>query len=251
MQKKLWFGVYGKPYELDEPAFFDEDFPWKKVLEQRFQEIKSELEPLMQNGDGLQPYFDEGLQFPPRNWKTLSFLYWGVKTKKAESMPGLLSLLRDIPGLVNVSVSMLEPNSRILPHSGETNAVFRVHLGLEVPAGLPECGFKVHEEMRPWQEGELLVFLDAHQHEAFNESNGRRYILLLDIMRPEFMHLQRRVCVMALSILSLYWVLAHIPRFPVEKLAANSEKIPGWVIATALLPFKCIWHVAFLLKRGR
>jgi aspartyl/asparaginyl beta-hydroxylase (cupin superfamily) len=78
---------------------------------------------------------------------------------------------------------------------------------------LPNCGFKVSGECRPWEEGKLLVFLDANVHEAFNNSNERRYILLLDILRPEFENKKKAVCVKILAMLSLYYALSLHPSF--------------------------------------
>jgi hypothetical protein len=243
----LWFGVYGREYEGKEPAFFDEsEFEWTGILKNSFPEIRAALEPLMQDGDGeLKPYFDEVLQYPPRNWKTIGFYFWGKKDyENLKRFPGMARVLSRIPGLVTASFNMLEPHSRIRPHFGETNAVYRVHLGVKVPAALPSCGFTVKGESRSWEEGGLLVFLDANVHEAFNDTDERRYILLLDIMRPEYARQKRKICIQALSMLSLYFVIAHIPRFPIATLHKNAHRIPPWFTNWILLaPFKLIWNV--------
>ncbi|MEQ8800656.1 MAG: aspartyl/asparaginyl beta-hydroxylase domain-containing protein, partial [Haliea sp.] len=43
----------------------------------------------------------------------------------------------------------------------------------------------VGNDSRPWREGELLVFDDSVEHEAWNRSNETRVVLLFDIWRPE------------------------------------------------------------------
>lgn len=247
----LWFGVYGREYHVKEPAFFDADqFAWSSHLRDQFPAIKAALKPLMElHSTDLQPYFDSSLQDPPSNWKTIGFYFWGKRDEKnLQRFPKMAEVLGEIPGLVTCSFNMLEPHSRILPHYGETNAAFRVHLGISVPTGLPDCGFRVLDEERPWVEGDVFVFLDANKHEAFNNSDQRRYILLLDIMRPEFMHLKRRVCVQALSMLSLYFVLTKVPGLPMKKIADQEIVLPRWLINGLLLPFKAAWYFLWRMK---
>lgn len=242
----LWFGVYGKEFQGSEPAFFDDGgFAWARVLRENFPMIRQALAPLMEADNGeLKPYFDEALQYPPRNWKTIGFYFWGKKDHdNLERFPEIAALLSGIPGLVSASFNMLEPHSRILPHFGDTNAVYRVHLGIKVPAPLPACGFTVKGESRSWEEGGLLVFLDANVHEAFNDSGQRRYILLLDIIRPEFESRKKQVCIKVLSMLSLYFLIVRTPFFPAELIRRNVGRIPRWVISLLLAPLQLVWHL--------
>lgn len=242
---KLWFGVYGREYEGTEPAFFDEaELPsWVNVLKESFPHIKEELSPLMQEGNKeMTPYFGEDLQFPPKNWKTIGLCFWGKKIhENLKRFPVTAGLFDKIPGLITVSFNLLEPHSRIKPHFGETNATFRVHLGIKIPAGLPQCGFVVNGEARAWREGELLVFLDANIHEAFNDMDEQRYVLLLDIMRPEFASRKKWVCVKALSILSFYYIDAYTRILSSWLTLERLRKTPRWVIDLMLLPVQGIW----------
>ena len=250
----LWFGVYGREYMTDEPAFFPEqEMPWAKALKQHFPVIKAALAPLMQDSNtDLQPYFDDALQYPPKNWKSIGFYFWGLRDEaNAKRFPEIFEILEKIPGLVSASFSMLEPHSRILPHFGETNGVYRAHMGVRIPAQMPECGFTVKGESRSWQEGELLIFLDANIHAAHNDSDARRYILLVDVIRPEFRKEHKRICVQALSMLSFYWVIAHIPYFPTKMLHKHAHRIPRILIDTLILPFKLIWLCLWPLKKAR
>ena len=56
-----------------------------------------------------------------------------------------------------------------------------------MPLIVPEnCGaIRVGSEARPWVEGELLIFDDSMLHEAWNDSDSERVVLLFDIWRPE------------------------------------------------------------------
>ena len=80
-ERALWFGVHGKPYEGSEPAFFDDSaFAWAVELRKAFPVIREALRPLMTDDSAdLKPYFDTALQYPPRNWKTIGFYFWGKK----------------------------------------------------------------------------------------------------------------------------------------------------------------------------
>jgi tetratricopeptide (TPR) repeat protein len=92
----------------------------------------------------------------------------------------------DLPKLSLISPSLyfsvLEPRSRIPPHTGITNARIIAHFPLIVPEN---CGFKVGGELRRWEPGKALVFDDMTTHEAWNGSDRIRVVLIADLWRPE------------------------------------------------------------------
>ena len=57
-----------------------------------------------------------------------------------------------------------------------------------VPAG---CRFRVGGETREWKVGEAWVFDDTIEHEAWNNSDAPRAILIFDIWHPELTPLER------------------------------------------------------------
>ena len=77
--------------------------------------------------------------------------------------------------------SVLQPRTRIPPHTGVANFRLVVHLPLIVPPG---CGFRVGGETREWRIGEAWVFDDTIEHEAWNDSDQPRAILILDVWNP-------------------------------------------------------------------
>jgi aspartyl/asparaginyl beta-hydroxylase (cupin superfamily) len=85
--------------------------------------------------------------------------------------------------------SLLRPGARITPHTGTHNTRLTCHLPLIVP---PDCGFRVGNETREWEEGKLLIFDDAIEHEAWNSSDRDRLILIFDIWRPELSEQEKR-----------------------------------------------------------
>jgi aspartyl/asparaginyl beta-hydroxylase (cupin superfamily) len=87
--------------------------------------------------------------------------------------------------------SKLAPGTRIPPHNGLLNTRLICHLSLVVP---PDCGaLRVGNEERPWVEGELLIFDDSIEHEAWNNSDRERVILLFEIWRPEISAEERKL----------------------------------------------------------
>ena len=87
-----------------------------------------------------------------------------------------------IPGRApSAFFSMLKPRSAIPAHTGVTNTRAIVHLGLDIPPG---CGFRVGGETREWQAGKAFAFDDSIDHEAWNNSDERRHILIIDTWNP-------------------------------------------------------------------
>jgi len=97
--------------------------------------------------------------------------------------------LARIPGRApNAFFSMLRPRSRIPAHTGVTNTRAIIHLALDVPPG---CGFRVGGETREWIEGKAFAFDDTIEHEAWNDSNAPRAVLIIDAWNP---HLSEAEC---------------------------------------------------------
>ncbi len=77
--------------------------------------------------------------------------------------------------------SALAPKTQIPPHTGVANFRLVVHVPLIVPPG---CGFRVGGELWEWRVGEGCVFDDTIEHEAWNNSDDPRYILICDVWSP-------------------------------------------------------------------
>ncbi len=88
-----------------------------------------------------------------------------------------------------VLFSVLEPGTHIEPHNGMLNTRLICHLPLVVPAN---CRLRVGNDTRTVKAGEMLIFDDSIEHEAWNESDEIRAILLFEIWRPELSDAERR-----------------------------------------------------------
>ncbi len=80
--------------------------------------------------------------------------------------------------------STLHPKSRIKPHSGPMNLRLRVHLPLVV-GDSQKCRLNVGGQERHWEEGKCVVLDDSHVHEAYNDGELPRVVLLFDIWHPD------------------------------------------------------------------
>jgi len=211
---KIWYSIFNiKAYTGNEPAFYEkEDFCWVEAIEKNGLAIKEELGAHIASNPQLAPSKKDQKVNYHGLWKTMPLMTWGVEFhKNIRNFPVTSEVLKQVPGLVSASFNLLEKNAQITPHFGETNASVRVHLGLTIPGQLPAVGFKVNGVSRSWEEGKALVFCDGFEHSGWNHSNQDRYILLLDIIRPEFVHRKRWICGNVLAALSLQSVAKKSP----------------------------------------
>lgn len=182
------------------------ELPWIAEVEAAAPAIKAELLDYLAAGeDQFSPYMVSdptrprsdvhGLLDNP-DWSTLYI--WsrgGPVAGLTERFPRTIEALEklELPRITtrapSILFSRLAPGARIPPHHGVMNARLICHLPLVVPPG---CGFRVGGEMREWHEGELLVFDDTVEHEAWNNGSADRIILIFDVWRPEIGPDERR-----------------------------------------------------------
>jgi len=202
---KLWFSIFDKEaYKGSEPYFFDPNkYAFSKIICDNYAVINRELIDYLQKKD-LQSYFNTTMVATANSWKTISLKTWDVEIYENHAyFPKTLQIIKSIPGLVSASFNLLQPNGHIVPHCGDTNGIFRCHLGLSIPGKIPACGFRVGDEWRSWEDGKLLVFVDAHNHEAVNNTSQNRFIFLFDIVREEVISKKRFICATVLTSLFL------------------------------------------------
>lgn len=96
--------------------------------------------------------------------------------------PITVGLINQVPDVYIAGFSVLKPGTIIYPHMGYTEDVWRCHLGLICPEG---AWIKVGDERYDWKEGEMTVFDDTILHEAQNNSDQTRVILIIDFMKQK------------------------------------------------------------------
>lgn len=172
-----------------EPSFYDPNqFDWAKQVTDNWTIIRDELVSVIENHDGvLAPYKDLSKVNNKDAWKTAGLMYWTFKSDRYIPLfPKTWDILSKVPNLTSASLLLLEPKSTIKPHYGDTNCMYRCHMGLIVPAKAPQCGLKVDNKTVSWEEGKLVMFNDALEHTAWNNTDERRYILSFDVTRDKY-----------------------------------------------------------------
>jgi aspartate beta-hydroxylase len=185
------------PYLPALEFFPDEHFPWFAALEAKTDEIRAELLALLAARGGFRPYVAFDPTQPVNQWAELNhsprwsaWFFWedGVRDAAhcarcpATAAALAAAPLLDLPGKGPTAMfSILEPRTRIPPHSGSNNVRTTVHLPLMVPPG---CGLRVGAETRVPVVGKAWAFDDTIEHEAWNDSDELRAVLILDVWNP-------------------------------------------------------------------
>ncbi|MBV8682929.1 MAG: aspartyl/asparaginyl beta-hydroxylase domain-containing protein [Caulobacteraceae bacterium] len=199
--------------ELPQRQFFErEEFDWIEALESRTAEIREELVEVLRDERGVEPYVRSDGSRPPRNlgeladnpsWSAFYLIKGGsVVEEHAARCPRTMAALDEVPlsrapgRTPSVLFSLLRPRSRIGAHNGQLNTRLICHLPLIVPGN---GALRVGNETRSWVEGEVLIFDDSIEHEAWNDSDKLRGILLFEVWRPELTVEERRLVAAMLS----------------------------------------------------
>lgn len=189
------------------PFFDREDFAWAPAVEAATPAIRRELDGLLAaHGNAFEPYVQTGDAESPgqfaaldRNLDWSAFFLWKHGKRIEENCalcPETMATLANVPQIAirdrapAVMFSALKPHTHIPPHNGATNARLTVHLPLVLP---PNCRFRVGAEVREWKMNELFLFDDTIEHEAFNDSDELRVVLIFDIWHPMLTDYERQV----------------------------------------------------------
>ncbi|HEY9233812.1 MULTISPECIES: aspartyl/asparaginyl beta-hydroxylase domain-containing protein [Phenylobacterium] len=180
------------------PFYPRELFPWLPELEAGTETIREELMAFL-NGrmEDFAPYISLPPGAPVNQWEELNhsrrwssmFLWKDGKRQDpvCESCPRTAAILENLPmarqdGFAPVAMfSALEPHTHIPAHTGSTNVRLLAHLPLILPG---PARFRVGNDTRRWKMGEAWVFDDTIDHEAWNDADEMRVILIFDVWNP-------------------------------------------------------------------
>ncbi len=200
--------------ELPSIEFYDPElFPWIPALDAAAPEIIREFLQVASGADrtelneGFEPYIQYPDTAPLDQWAELNRSpQWSAfhlhksglaidanRARCPDTVAALESVGQPVMALraPNSMYSLLKPRTRIPPHTGVTNTRLVAHLPLLVPE---RCGFRVGSETRAWAEGRTWVFDDTIEHEAWNDSDQLRGVLIFDVWSP-FLSESERLCV--------------------------------------------------------
>jgi aspartate beta-hydroxylase len=174
------------------------DFPWLDAVEAAADDIRAELQGLLQDPVAFVPYPPAGPGAQPvdRGWTACHLWRNGAPVDDvAARCPRTLAALSAaplarIPGRSPTALfSRLQPRTHIPSRHGMANTRLIVHLPLLVPG---KCRLRVGNEVRESVAGQAWVFDDTIEHEATNESDAESVALWFDIARPELSEEENR-----------------------------------------------------------
>lgn len=180
-------------------CFYDrKHFPWLDRLEEATPVIQAELNQLLAaEQDDFAPYIAYPKGAPVNQWAELnhstkwsSLFLWkdGQRQEKVcEQCPQTAALLDSLPmaqqdGFAPTAMfSALQPHVHIPAHTGSSNIRLLCHLPLILPG---PARFRVGNHIKHWEMGKAWVFDDTIEHEAWNDADSMRVILIFDIWNP-------------------------------------------------------------------
>lgn len=203
--------MFHYPGLLPTPFFERSEFPWLDAMEAGTDAIREELLAVLAREKGITPYMAYPDDVPhnqfaklnnsPR-WSAYHLISEGMPVPgNTEHCPETMRLLAgapqpDQPGRTpSAMFSLLKPHTRIPPHVGVSNVRVVAHLPLIVPGN---CGLRVANETRSWELGKAFVFDDTIEHEAWNDSDKLRVVLIFDVWHPH-LRLAERAMITALT----------------------------------------------------
>lgn len=185
---------------LPEVAYFDRALmPWLEEVEAASAVIETELREILASPaiDGFVPYIAYPPGAPVNQWRALNhsrdwstFFLWLNGERQVEACrraPQTAAVLdaaplASIPGIGPTAMfSALAAKTAIPPHTGSANVRAIVHLPLILPG---PAWFRVGNHRRDWKKGEAWAFDDTVEHEAMNDADETRIILIFDVWNP-------------------------------------------------------------------
>jgi aspartyl/asparaginyl beta-hydroxylase (cupin superfamily) len=209
--------LYHYPY-LPPIEFFERDqFPWLDPVEAATDDIRDEFLAVLASDEGFTPYITYPKDVPsnqfaelnnsPR-WSAFHLYSMGRRMdENADRCPRTMAALAhapmpDQPGRTPAAMySLLKPRTRIPAHTGVTNVRLVTHLPLIIPEN---CRFRVGNDVREWVPGKAWVFDDTIEHEAWNDSDKLRVVMIFDIWHPHLTPAERSMVTALMSGINAY-----------------------------------------------
>lgn len=222
-KSKPWFNDLHNSYQGNQPNYFmPENFTWATEILKNNEVIQKEADELISYREKeFNPYFSKMLVDNAGGWKTITLKTWGIPVyKNLNRCPELKKLIEKFPEWTSASISLLEPGTVIKSHQGDTDAILRAHLGISIPGEIPECGMEVNGENRSWKKNELLIFLDAHNHKAWNNTKEKRIIMIFDFIKEKYLNMADEIKIRVRVFLILQFVAEKFPFI---------KRMPKWI----------------------
>jgi len=221
------------------PFWDTRDFDWTRWLESSYSAIREEFDaviatlPRSQNeGSNIWAgaLTDDATSYG-EGWKTLVLMDRGRwDNVNANLFPRTCQAIykSGVPATEIFFASMEGPSS-IKKHSDFTNFVLTSHLALDIPhSGENKCRLTVGNETRQWLNGKTSVFDTSLLHDAINESDQMRYILMMRVWHPDLSNVEKEALQFTFDCLEFPGLISSDSeeRFKAEKIAELTRSFP-------------------------
>uniref|UniRef100_A0A7R9ZR46 Aspartyl/asparaginy/proline hydroxylase domain-containing protein n=1 Tax=Craspedostauros australis TaxID=1486917 RepID=A0A7R9ZR46_9STRA len=221
------------------PFWNPEDFEWAKYLEshyatmyKEFKDVTRDMQKLQKQGNNIWAgALTEDASAYGLGWKTLVLMDRGRwDPDNVNLFPTISQTVRDsgVPATEVFFASMDGP-SAIKQHTDFTNFVLTSHLPLEVPCnGDNKCRLSVGDETNQWLNGNVMIFDTSLLHDAINESDETRYILMMRLWHPDLTSAEREALQFTYDCLELPGLVSDdaSEKFMAENMASTIKAFP-------------------------
>lgn len=236
---------------LSVTSFWDKSkFDWVKYLESNYAAIRKEfdavngdMKDLKERGNNVWAgaLTDDASSYG-EGWKTLVLMNRGRwDPTNVEMFPKTSKIVHEsgIPATEVFFASMNGP-SEIKQHTDFTNFVLTSHLAVDIPySGENKCRITVGDETNQWLNGNVMVFDTSLLHDAVNESDKTRYILMFRVWHPDLTQAERDALQFTYDCLEFPSLVSDNPeeRFRAEQYAQTVRAFPSISSASQAVGF--------------
>ena len=122
--------------------------------------------------------------YKDNRWTSFYLKNYGNDIPSAYALaPKTMALLDQLPTMNLALFACLNPGKKINNHHDPFAFSLRYSLGLSTPNS-DKSGIIVNGEDYKWADGESIIFDETYFHNAYNDSDVPRIILMTDIERP-------------------------------------------------------------------
>lgn len=217
----------------------DKDYAWCDKLKSKYKAIRDEFSTVTADMDALQAAgnniwagaLSEDAGSYGEGWKTLVLMNRGIwDPVNVNLFPVTAKAVYDagVPA-VEVFFASMQPHTDIKPHSDFTNFVLTSHLAIDIPSnGENKCRLSVGDTVKQWINGEVMLFDTSILHDAINESDQMRYILMLRVWHPELSETERQALQFTYNALEFPDLVSTDPemRFQAERIVEAALAFP-------------------------
>lgn len=116
------------------------------------------------------------------SWKLFGLILFGREIKEnTDKCIETMKILNRCSGIVNAGFSCLEPNVITALHCDFNHDILRCHIPIYIPEG--DTAIKINDNLKKWNDNEFFIFDDTYNHQAWNYTNEKRIVLIIDIKK--------------------------------------------------------------------